>query len=199
MYKIEDNFYPYHTFQLILNLIRERPDNQVPENYDGKRISYGEARQYLTEDSELLDLILSKFPYKKDYRRKIEICNDVDGFWLKPHSDHPAKREVTVIYFEGLENNGITFFSASSCTQWENLKQKVNMKTENNVIKKNYKEDVDLIPNRAVHFYPNSLDTYDDEWEGRHSVKKIEITVRRTVVVNYVDNTWTDIKVCYDR
>ena len=96
MYRIEDNFYDTATFNRILELVRERPINQVPENYDGKRRSYGEARQYLTEDSELGDLILSKFPYKKDYRRKIEIGNDVNGFWLKPHSDHSAKKDVTV-------------------------------------------------------------------------------------------------------
>ena len=109
MYRVEDNFYDFPIFLEILNLIKDRPLNQIPEKYDGKRCSYGETRQYLTEDSVLADLILSKFPYKKDYRRKIEIGNDVNGFWLKPHSDHSAKKDVTVIYFEGQQNNGTTF------------------------------------------------------------------------------------------
>ena len=166
--------YDTATFNRILELVRERPINQVPENYDGKRRSYGEARQYLTEDSELGDLILSKFPYKNDYRRKIEIGNDVNGFWLKPHSDHSAKKDVTVIYFEGQENNGTTFHY------------------ENN------DETIKFIPNRAVHFYPDLKDTYDSE-SWKHSVKKIDMNVRRTVIVNYVDNTWRDIDICYDR
>ena len=173
MYKIEDNFYDTLTFNRILELVRERPLNQVPENYDGKRCSYGEARQYLTQESELTDLILSKFPYKNDYRRKIEIGNDVNGFWLKPHSDHSAKREVTVIYLEGHENNGTTFHYPHEL------------------------KSVRFIPNRAVYFEPDLNDTYDTKsWQ--HSVKKIDMDVRRTVVVNYVDNTWSDIKDCYD-
>ena len=174
MYRIEDNFYDTATFNRILELVRERPINQVPEKYDGKRCSYGETRQYLTEDSILADLILSKFPYKKDYRRKIEIGNDVNGFWLKPHSDHSAKKDVTVIYFEGQQNNGTTFHY------------------------EDHNETTEFIPNRAVHFYPDLKDTYDTE-SWKHSVKRIKMAVRRTVVVNYVDNTWRDIKDCYDR
>ena len=73
MYRIEENFYELATFNRILELVRERPINQVPENYDGKRCSYGEARQYLTQESELTNLILSKFPYKNNYRRKVSI------------------------------------------------------------------------------------------------------------------------------
>ena len=174
MYRIEDNFYDTATFNRILELVRERPINQVPENYDGKRCSYGETRQYLTEDSILADLILSKFPYKKDYRRKIEIGNDVNGFWLKPHSDHSAKKDVTVIYFEGQQNNGTTFHY------------------------EDHNETTEFIPNRAVHFYPDLKDTYDTE-SWKHSVKKIDMNIRRTVIVNYVDNTWRDIEDCYDR
>ena len=174
MYRIEDNFYDTTIFNRILELVRERPINQIPEKYDGKRCSYGETRQYLTEDSILADLILSKFPYKKDYRRKIEIGNDVNGFWLKPHSDHSAKKDVTVIYFEGQQNNGTTFHY------------------------EDHNETTEFIPNRAVHFYPDLKDTYDTE-SWKHSVKRIKMAVRRTVVVNYVDNTWRDIKDCYDR
>jgi hypothetical protein len=174
MYKVTDDFYTLAVFNRILELVRECPINQVPENYDGKRCSYGKVRQYLTEDSELVDLILSKFPYKNDYRRKIEIGNDVNGFWLKPHSDHSAKREVTVIYFEGQENNGTIFHYPHE------LKR------------------VRFIPNRAVHFYPDLKDTYDTE-SWKHSVKKINMNIRRTVVVNYVDNTWRNIEDCYDR
>ena len=174
MYTVEDNFYDFPIFLGILDLIKDKPFNQVPKKYDGKRCSYGETRQYLTEDSVLADLILSKFPYKNDYRRKIEIGNDVNGFWLKPHSDHSAKKDVTVIYFEGQENNGTTFHY------------------ENN------DETIKFIPNRAVHFYPDLKDTYDsNSW--KHSVKKINMDIRRTIVVNYVDNTWRDIKNCYDR
>ena len=33
MYRIEDNFYDTATFNRILELVRERPINQVPENY----------------------------------------------------------------------------------------------------------------------------------------------------------------------
>jgi len=175
MYKVTDDFYTLAVFNRILELVRECPINQVPENYDGKRCSYGEARQYLTQESELTNLILSKFPYKNDYRRKIEIGNDVNGFWLKPHSDHSAKRKVTVIYLEGQKNNGTTF---------------------------HYKHElkrVRFVPNRAVFFEPDLRETYDkNSWQ--HSVEKINILhFRRTLAINYVDTTWKDIEDCYDR
>ena len=63
MYKIIDDFYTLVVFNRILDLVREFPINQVPENYDGKRCSYGKARHYLTQESELANHILSKFPY----------------------------------------------------------------------------------------------------------------------------------------
>ena len=174
MYNIIDDFYTLVVFNRILDLDREFPINQVPENYDGKRCSYGKARQYLTQESELANLILSKFPYKNDYRRKIEIGNDVNGFWLKPHSDHSAKREVTVVYLEGQVNNGTTFHYPHE------LKR------------------VRFNPNRALNFEPDLKETYD-KTSWKHSVKKINMNVRRTVIVNYVDNTWKDIEDCYDR
>lgn len=175
MYRIVDEFYSSKIFNKILEAVKQLPLNRVPDNYDGKRCSYGETRQYLTEDSDLGELILSRFPYKKDYRRKIEIGNDVNGFWLKSHSDHPAKRKVTVIYLEGQENNGTTFHY------------------------KDHDETIKFIPNRAVYFEPDIKDTFDpSSWQ--HSVKQVKISgIRRTIVVNYVDKSWRDIKKCYDR
>ena len=110
MYHIEDNFYPFDIFNKILHIVKQYPINHVPEKYDGKRCSYGVARQYLTSESTLSSLILSNFPHIPQYKRKIEIANDVNGFWLKPHSGHPAKRKVTVIYHEGQKENGTTFY-----------------------------------------------------------------------------------------
>ena len=175
MYHIEDNFYPFEIFNNILHIVKQYPINHVPEKYDGKRCSYGVARQNLTSESTLSSLILSNFPHIPQYKRKIEIANDVNGFWLKPHSDHSAKRKVTVIYLEGQKENGTTFHLP-----------------ERN-------EKIYFVPNRAVMFKPDSKDTYD-ETSLKHSVEKIEITeVRRTIVVTYVDNSWNDIETCYDR
>ena len=44
MYKIIDDFYTLVVFNRILDLVREFPINQVPENYDGKRYSYGNIK-----------------------------------------------------------------------------------------------------------------------------------------------------------
>ena len=171
MYKVTDNFYDYPIFLEILNLVKDKPFNELPENYDGKRCSYGKSRQQLTKDSILTEHILTQFPYKEKYKRRIEIANDVNGFWLKPHSDHSAKKQVAVIYLEGQE--GTTFHYDDG------------------------DETVDFIPNRAVFFDPDTKDTYDStSW--KHSVRKID-EIRRTVVVNYVDDTWNDTWNCYDR
>ena len=175
MYKIEDSYYPKEIFNNILKKVKQYPLNLVPEFYNGKRVAYGKARQYLTERSDLSDLVLTNLPFKKSLKRIIEVANDVNGFWLSSHSDHPAKREVTVIYLEGDKNNGTTFHF------------------------EDYEETVDFIPNRAVHFTPDKNETFDP-MSKKHSVKPFEISdVRRTIIVNYVDSTWNNLEVCYDR
>ena len=175
MYKIIDNFYPIQIFNKILDEVKQMPLNIVPEGYDGKRCSYGSQRKYLTSKSELSKLILSNFKYEQNLKRRIEIANDVNGFWLKPHSDHSAKRKVTVIYLEGQKNNGTTFHY------------------------KDKDETVEFLSNRAVFFEPDEKETFDDK-SWKHSVKEIEIPeTRRTIVVTYVDDSWNDIKTCYDR
>lgn len=172
MYRIEDNFYPQETFDRILELVKTKPDNVLPENYNGKRSEF-KNRTFLTEPEELSDLILSKFPFKENFRRRIEVANDVHGFFLHPHSDHPAKKDVTVLYIEGRINSGTTFDGPI----WE--------------------ETVDFFPNRAVHFMPDEKQTFDPS-SRKHSVKLQELRHRRTVVVSYVDSEWRDTHECYD-
>lgn len=175
MYKIEDNFFTQKIFNKVLKTCREYPISEVPENYDGRRKLYVE-RNYLTKKSPSKHHFIASLFDKpqKNELLKIEIANDINGFWLMPHSDHPAKKKVIVIYMEGQENNGTTFHA------------------ENDKIK------IKFIKNRAVHFYPDSLDTWDNS-SIKHSVEKIKIdSIRRTLIVNYVDmKEWKETENCW--
>jgi len=175
MYRVEDNFFHDQVFQNVLRSCSTYPINVVPDNYDGCRRLYSN-RNYLTKKSVPYDhFIVSLFHKPKDHQvLKIEFANDVDGFWLKPHSDHPAKEEVIVIYLEGQENNGTTFH------------------------KKTGDETVKFVPNRAIHFNPDSLDTWDEK-SCKHSVQKVKIeNVRRTLIVNYVNKEkWNELDNCW--
>ena len=172
MFRIEDNFYSPQVFDRILELAKTKPDNELPPDYTGKRSEF-KNRTFLTQPDELSDLVLSKFPFKSNYRRRIEVANDVNGFFLKPHSDHPAKTDVTVIYLEGRITSGTTFDGPI------------------------FEETVDFYPNRAVHFLPDKKLTFDPS-SRKHSVKLQELRSRRTIVVSYVDGTWRDTHECYD-
>lgn len=171
--KVIDNFFEVNQFDRLKQLVKQYPTNKVPKDYNGKRSMYKD-RNYIVSDNELTNILLEKFPYREGLKRSIEVANDVDGFWLSPHSDHPAKKDVTVIYIEGHIENGTTFDGPI----WE--------------------ETIDFIPNRAINFNPDEKDTWDMS-SHKHSVKlKPILGIRRTIVVMYVDETWNSVENCYD-
>ena len=91
MYRIEDNFFSQKVFNRVLKICSQYPISEVPKNYNGKRKSYVN-RNYLTKKSLTEHHFIASLFDKpqKNQLLKIEIANDVNGFWLSPHSDHPA-------------------------------------------------------------------------------------------------------------
>ena len=95
---------------------------------------------------------------------RIEHANDVDGFWLEPHTDLGVKKLTVLIYMSdgpGHEDLGTDIFNAD----------------------KSYAATSPFAPNMAMAFVPGA-NTY-------HGFRKREIKgVRQSMILNYVTTEW---------
>jgi len=95
---------------------------------------------------------------------RIEYCQDVDGFWLEPHRDVPAKRITLLIYLSdspGSEAWGTDLLDADGRLVCRPAAR----------------------PNSGVMFRPSA-----DSWHG--FAPRPIVGVRRTLIVNYVAPEW---------
>jgi hypothetical protein len=96
---------------------------------------------------------------------RIEFAQDVDGFWLQPHTDEGAKM-ITILYYlaePGQEDLGTDVYAARD--QWA--------------------ERAPFVRNQALVFVPG-----DHTWHG-FEPRKID-GVRKSVIINYVTDEWRD-------
>jgi len=96
---------------------------------------------------------------------RIEFAQDVDGFWLQPHTDEGAKL-VTVLYYlaePGQEDLGTDIYAAAD--RWA--------------------KRAPFVRNQALMFVPG-----DHTWHGFEK-RRID-GVRKSVIVNYVTDAWRD-------
>jgi len=96
---------------------------------------------------------------------RVEFAQDVDGFWLQPHTDEGAKL-VTLLYYlaePGQEDLGTDIYAAAD--RWA--------------------KRAPFVRNQALMFVPG-----DHTWHG-FEPRKID-GVRKSVIVNYVTEAWRD-------
>jgi hypothetical protein len=96
---------------------------------------------------------------------RIEFAQDVDGFWLRPHTDLGVKR-LTLLYYlaePGQEDLGTDIYAAAD----------------------SWAKRAPFKRNEALMFVPN-----DHTWHG-FEPRRIE-GVRKSVIVNYVTDAWRD-------
>ena len=96
---------------------------------------------------------------------RVEFAQDVDGFWLQPHTDEGAKL-VTLLYYlaePGQEDLGTDIYAAAD--RWATR--------------------APFVRNQALMFVPG-----DHTWHGFEK-RKID-GVRKSVIVNYVTDAWRD-------
>ena len=96
---------------------------------------------------------------------RIEFAQDVDGFWLQPHTDEGAKM-ITILYYlaePGQEDLGTDVYAARD--RWA--------------------KRAPFVRNQALVFVPG-----DHTWHG-FEPRKIG-GVRKSVIINYVTDAWRD-------
>lgn len=99
-------------------------------------------------------------------RRRIEYCQDVDGFWLEPHLDIGVKLFTLLIYLSddpALADAGTDIYDASP---------------EHRPAGR-----ADYVANRGLIFIPGR-----DTWHG-FTPRPVK-GVRKTIIVNYVSDAW---------
>jgi hypothetical protein len=96
---------------------------------------------------------------------RIEFAQDVDGFWLQPHTDEGAKM-ITILYYlaePGQEDLGTDVYAARD----------------------SWAKRAPFVSNQALVFVPG-----DHTWHG-FEPRKID-GVRKSVIINYVTDAWRD-------
>ncbi len=96
---------------------------------------------------------------------RVEFAQDIDGFWLQPHTDEGAKL-VTLLYYlaePGQEDLGTDIYAAAD--RWA--------------------KRAPFVRNQALMFVPG-----DHTWHGFEK-RRID-GVRKSVIVNYVTDAWRD-------
>jgi hypothetical protein len=96
---------------------------------------------------------------------RVEFAQDVDGFWLQPHTDEGAKL-VTLLHYlaePGQEDLGTDIYAAAD--RWA--------------------KRAPFVRNQALMFVPG-----DHTWHGFEK-RRID-GVRKSVIVNYVTDAWRD-------
>lgn len=117
------------------------------------------------QDRDMVDLIVNTFgaPVDGTFVR-IEYAQDVDGFWLKPHTDIGVKMFTMLIYM-------------SDDPRHADLGTDIYADENTHVGRSPF------APNAAMIFVPSK-----DTWHGFEK-RRIE-GVRRSIIVNYVTNEW---------
>lgn len=171
---IYDDFFDNETLQQAQQIAKDVGVNNSYEMFTGKRCDLSQ-RYFITKNSkfshrQFADKLLSKFTKNKMVR--IEVCNDIEGFWLKPHNDHPERKFSMVIYVNG-NGPGTTFYDKEPYTvEWK--------------------------INRSIIFNTLGLNTYDLS-EVPHGVDKQPFDgIRSTIIVSFIDETWKALDTCYD-
>lgn len=157
------------------------PDKVV---HDGRRESNNARRIYFTPDCQnqfpVCRQVVAGFqdPRVKraieeatgadlrDGRLRIEYCQDVDGFWLEPHTDIGVKKFTMLVYLSddpGLANAGTDILEGPPDHRY--------------VCSAPYGR------NKGVIFVPG-----DNTWHGvgHHAIKG----VRKSLIINYVTSAW---------
>ena len=96
---------------------------------------------------------------------RLEYAQDVDGFWLEPHTDLGVKRFTMLIYLNGGEDD------------------QSGLGTDLFVDAKTWAKEAPFDDNTALIFVPGS-----DTWHGLR--KRPIVGVRRSVIMNYVTDAW---------
>lgn len=176
---IINNFLSPSLFALAKNISNDVGILNTKEAYlnmQGKRRDIPN-RYYITSSSKISHQNFAKHflnTHSKNLKLKIEFANDLNGYYLQKHSDHPSKRKVILIYIDGEEDIGTTLHLNNTTLH------------------------VKCVPNRAIIFYPDQTQTYAYNNEYHEVIKKEFTKVRRTVIINYVDvNSWSDIDKLY--
>jgi len=172
--KIIEDFLEPSTLKLAQKISRNLKIDNDYKNFLGKRSElvnrYFITKNSIDEHKVLAEKILSN--YEKRNNVRIEICKDKNGFWLKPHNDHPERKKTILIYLDG-DGPGTTFYS-------------------------NEKFTVDFKINRAVEFNTVGLHTYDLSQIPHGVEKQIINGTRTTIILSFMDDNWSNKEVLYD-
>lgn len=100
----------------------------------------------------------------KDTYLRIEYCQDIDGFWLQPHTDIGVKSFTFLLYLSDLPSH-------------KSLGTDIYSNADHHVASSPF------VPNLAMVFVPS-----DNTWHGfeRRPIEQI----RKTLIVNYVTQDW---------
>lgn len=172
---IIDNFLSDDEFKFAQNVFSKITLENDYSNFDGKRSSL-KNRYFVTKKSpnshkSLVNNILKKFNTK--YRVRVEFCKDANGYWLKPHNDHPERKHTLLIYIDG-NGPGTTFYN------------------------KNDKKTIEFKKNRALFFSTIGLNTYDISQISHGVEKQVIDTYRSTIILTFVNDNFKNIGTCYD-
>lgn len=111
---------------------------------------------------ETLDLLETVCEARlRDTYLRIEYCQDVDGFWLEPHTDIAVKRITILVYLSGDAGDGTDLFHADMSPAGR----------------------APFAPGLGLIFVPAS-----DTWHG-YLPRPIR-GVRRSLIINYVSAEW---------
>jgi hypothetical protein len=171
---VTKNFFDLDDLELAQHICSDVGVLNSYDDFSGKRCNI-KNRYFITKKSPkeycfFADKILKKFNQQDLVR--IEVANDTNGFWLKPHNDHPERISSVVVYVNG-NGPGTTFYDD---------KQKITIPWE---------------INKGIWFKTIGLKTYDLS-QISHGVEKEEIPdVRSTMIISFVKN-WKNLKTCYN-
>jgi len=168
-----NNFFNHDTFQLAKEICDDVGVLNSYEIFSGKRCDL-KNRYFITKKSpphyrELANYVLDEYHY--DGILRMEVANDTDGFWLKPHNDHPERIQSIVVYVNGYGPGTTFYFKEEKLTiPWEN--------------------------NKAIQFKTNGLKTYDLS-QISHGVEREKIVdIRSSIIISFVKN-WNNLETCY--
>jgi hypothetical protein len=174
------NMFPQAVVEALFDLPFEAPEL---DGISGKRELHNDSRTYFDatnierrpicaavatafHDSDTVAMIADATGADLDgtYLR-IEFAQDIDGFWLQPHTDEGAKM-ITLLYYlaeDGQDGLGTDIYAAAD--RWA--------------------KRAPFVSNQALVFVPG-----DHTWHG-FEPRKID-GVRKSVIVNYVTDAWRD-------
>jgi len=157
----------------------------VANNYTGTRADYENSRVFLKKTGNFSKNILSEIDrldsatFKSalsdlfnvdfsDTKLRIELVEDVNGFFQIPHLDVEQKKITWITYLGNSEDVG-------------------QVGTDVFDSEKNFVKSSKFEYNNGFIFFPGV-----DTWHGFSEGKTIKLK-RRVLIINYVDNNWRDV------